>query len=660
MVLMYVTLFRKVMNMDLYKGYVPTKNKQCTMPFKGKSSDELMTLDQVKNLPEYAGILNDETILIDVDDSDQAEILMNMVEDLQLDCRVLQTSRGKHFLFRNKGVDQCYTHCKTAIGLTVDIKIGSKNSYEVLKTNGKDRFEEWNTDDQKYQDLPVWLLPVKTDTDLLNMSAGDGRNSALFGYELVLISAGLTKDETKETIRLINQYILKDPLSDRELETILRDDAFAKPVFFKGKTFLHNVFGDYLIHEMHIKRIKGYLHVYRDGIYVSGNRHIENAMQKIFPSMQARQRTEVLKYLEVMIPDDCDIESDANLIPFKNGVLDINTMNILPFNPDYIITNKIPWNYNPDAYSELADKTLDQWSCGDHEIRSLLEECIGYCFYRKNNLEKAFILTGSGANGKSTYLDVLRDILSKQNCSPLDLCEMGERFSTIMLSEKLANIGDDINMDFLGGKTLSLFKKIVSGNDIKAEGKNDPAKTIKPIAKLLFSANSVPKMATQGIKAIKRRLIIIPFNATFERYLEDGSDNPEFNNTLKSELTTQESIEYLIVLGVEGLKRVLNNADFSRSTKVQDEVDQFEKDNDLILQWLESVKDDEQSDVVTDYICRETLETIYVSYSAFCYERHLTPEIREMLSKDLQKRFKLESFRKTIDGRKYTMLRKIK
>lgn len=53
--------------MNLYKGYVPTKDKKSTMPFKGKTSKDLMTLEQVQDLPEYAGVLNDNTILIDVD-----------------------------------------------------------------------------------------------------------------------------------------------------------------------------------------------------------------------------------------------------------------------------------------------------------------------------------------------------------------------------------------------------------------------------------------------------------------------------------------------------------------------------------------------------------------------------------------------------------------
>ena len=146
--------------MNLYKGYVPTKDKKSTMPFKGKTSKDLMTLEQVKDLSEYAGVLNDNTILIDVDDGEQAELLMQIVEEQQLDCKVICTSRGKHFLFKNDGVQQCFTHVKVAIGLTVDVKVGSKTSYEVLKVNNEERFVEWDIEEGlEYQTLPKWLTP---------------------------------------------------------------------------------------------------------------------------------------------------------------------------------------------------------------------------------------------------------------------------------------------------------------------------------------------------------------------------------------------------------------------------------------------------------------------------------------------------------------------
>ena len=87
--------------MQLYKGFVPTKDKKCLMPFKNATSEELLSYEQVKGLPEYAGILSDDTILVDVDDMDQSMALLTIIETLGLKCRVYATSRGKHFLFKN-------------------------------------------------------------------------------------------------------------------------------------------------------------------------------------------------------------------------------------------------------------------------------------------------------------------------------------------------------------------------------------------------------------------------------------------------------------------------------------------------------------------------------------------------------------------------------
>ena len=97
---------------QLFKGYVPTKDKKCTMSFKGKTSDELLNLREAKDLDEFAGILNDNTVLIDMDDYETSEIMMQIVEDRQLACRVYETTRGKHFLFKNDGrIERNKTGC---------------------------------------------------------------------------------------------------------------------------------------------------------------------------------------------------------------------------------------------------------------------------------------------------------------------------------------------------------------------------------------------------------------------------------------------------------------------------------------------------------------------------------------------------------------------
>ena len=55
------------------------------------------------------------------------------------------------------------------------------------------------------------------------MDAGDGRNQALFNYILTLTSNDFSVDDTRECIRILNRFVLKEPLSDDELEVILRD-----------------------------------------------------------------------------------------------------------------------------------------------------------------------------------------------------------------------------------------------------------------------------------------------------------------------------------------------------------------------------------------------------------------------------------------------------
>lgn len=144
-----------------------------------------------------------------------------------------------------------------------------------MRFNGVDREIIQDCPEDEIQDLPKWLTPVKTNMKFLDMRAGDGRNQALFNYILTLQSEDFTKEEARETIRMINRYVLEDPLSDRELETILRDDAFKKPIFFKDKTFLFDKFAVYLKNNNHIVKINNQLHIYRDGIYVPGAMEIE-------------------------------------------------------------------------------------------------------------------------------------------------------------------------------------------------------------------------------------------------------------------------------------------------------------------------------------------------------------------------------------------------
>lgn len=630
-----------------FKGYVETKDKKCIEKFKNRT--DFKTYEQVKLLPEFAGILDEKTILVDIDDFEQSEILMNIVEELQLNCRVYETTRGKHFLFINAGVEKCFTHCKLAIGLTADIKVGVKSSYEVLKYNGEERkiiYDIYQEDGEEYQEIPKWLIPVKGKAEFMDMDAGDGRNQALFNYILTLQSADFEKEEAREVLRKINTYVLKEPLSDEELEVIMRDEAFNKPLFYKGTTFLFDKFAVFLKNNHHIIRLNGQLHMYKDGIYVSGQEEIEAVMIKHIPQLNRAKRQEVMAYLNILIRDNIK-PAPACVIAFRNGLYNVLTDSFAEFTPDVVITNKIPWDFNRQASSEVIDNMLDNVSCKDAEIRSLLEEIVGACMYRSNTLAggKAFILTGTGSNGKSTYLKTLSNLMSEKNISSLDLKKLGDRFSTVMMFGKLANIGDDISNEFV--TDTSLFKKVVTGETIDAEQKGQPKFDFKPFCKLLFSANNIPRMGKgSDSQAIMRRLVIVPFNAKFK------SDDPNFRPSIEEDLKGQESMEYLIQLGIQGLKRVLATKNFTTSDAIKQELQEYEERNNPLLMFVKDCEDEEFN------MQTEPTSLVYDRYKEFCLSESLQCLSKIEFSRQMVKTFGYQIVDKKIKGKKYRLFQK--
>lgn len=619
---------------NLFKGYVPTKDKKCMMKFKNAHPDELMTYEQVRGLDEFAGILNDDVILVDIDDLEQSEILMDIVEDLQLRCRVYKTTRGKHFLFLNDELDRGKTKTKVACGLdNVDMKVGRNNSYTILKFGGKERPIIYDIfEDEDYEAIPKWLYPIRTSVDFNKLGEGDGRNQALFNHILTLQSYDFSMDDARAAIRVMNDYILQDPLDENELETILRDDAFKKPMFYKKGQFLFDVFAKYLIATHHIKRIGGQLYVYKDGIYINGERMIEAEMVRLISNLNRAKRTEVLSMIDILVNKSEEI-SQANYIAFKNGIYDLDSGELLEFSPDIIVTNMIPWDYKQGAYSKLADRTLDKMACHDSEIRSLLEEGIGYCFYRRNEMRKSFILTGEKRNGKSTYLGMLEHLLGWENVAALDLKELGERFKTVELVGKLANIGDDIGDEFVANP--SIFKKLVSGDLITVEDKGAKGFKFANYSKLIFSANNIPRIKDKS-GAVIDRLVIIPFNHQFT------TDEPDYDAHIKYKLKQRDVMEYLIQIGLDGLRRVLDNQEFTHSEKVEKSILEYEENNNPILLFFKEAPKIEN----------EPTNRVYMKYSEFCIINGFTAMSKIEFSKQVKKYLGYKIIDKSISNKK--------
>lgn len=622
--------------MSFFRGFVRTKNKKCLEKFKNA---ELRTLDEVKDFPEYAGILANDAVLIDVDDEKDALKLLDIIEEEGVLCQVRKTTRGMHFFFKNDGkFEKCGTGVTLALGMKADIKVGLKASYSILKFDGKEREIIYDIlEDEAYSTPPVWLRAVHTNIDLAGVDEGGGRNEKLFRYIMPLQDAGFSKEEIIETLDIVNKYVFEKPLSNSEFETITRDESFETalvPSFYEGKQFLFDKFALYMIAQLHIKRINGQLHIYKDGCYEDGLKKIEAEIIQVLPQLSRAKRTEVLDYIDIVVQDETPM-ADAHLIAFNNGILNIVTGELTGFSPEIVITNRIGWDYRPNAKCELVDSTFKKLACGDAQIVALLEEMAGYCFFRRNELRKAFILTGGARGGKSTYIAMLMKMLGEENTSALDLKELGDRFKTAELFRKLANLGDDIGDDFIGD--TAVFKKLVSGDRLMAERKGQDPFSFSNFSKLIFSANALPRVKDRA-GAVIDRLIVIPFNAQFSK------DDPDYRPFIKYELCQRDAIERLICLGIEGLKRVLERNSFTVSDQVAKEMKEYNEFNNPILLFFKEVDGDE--------LCRESVAHWYGKYNEFCLSNQIQALSRIEFSRQLLREFEgLEIVRRRVNGK---------
>lgn len=600
----------------IFKGYLPLGGKDGKRPTEEyKDRTEFYSLSDVESLQGYGGVLKDEYIQIDIDDDEQFKTVLSIIDDLNIKTSVLQTSRGGHFYFKNTNVSGRRQGYHTPIEIKIDTGIGSQNAVIPLKIKGNER--KWLKESEDLDELPPWLYPVsrKQYVDFSKMEEGDGRNQTLFSYILVLQQAGLTKDEIRESIKIINRYILRQSISDNELNIILRDEAFLKESFYVKGKLQYEKLAKFLIQDHHVIKINGKLHIYKDGYYTSDIDEIERSMLQYIVNSTRSPRSEVMRYIELRAKEAK--MTTPTLLSVANGILNLETKQLLEFNPNYIIKNQIPVTYNPAAYSEVMDKTLNKICCNDKQLRKLIEEMIGYTLFRRNELGKCFILTGQGANGKSTLLDVIKTLLGKENISSVALNELSDRFRTFQLEGMLANIGDDISNSYI--EDNSTFKKLVTGETVNVERKGRDPFDFENYSKLIFSCNDIPRINDLS-DGLKRRIIFIPFNAVFSK------SDIDYDPFIIDKLLSNEALEYLLKIALEGLDRILYNREFTTPKQVNEAWEDYEKRNNPVLGFMEEGK-----------IENESTKEVYLQYQTYCHENGLKPLSRIAFSREICK-----------------------
>jgi putative DNA primase/helicase len=215
-------------------------------------------------------------------------------------------------------------------------------------------------------------------------------------------------------------------------------------------------------------------------------------------------------------------------------------------------------------------------------------------------MEKAMLLYGSGANGKSVLFDVVNALLGKENIENFSLSNLLEEHNRALIAHKLLNFGSEIN----AAKTRDEFKNLVSNEPIQARLKYGNSFTMTNYAKLAFNCNELPKDFDHQ-HAYFRRLLIIPFRVKIP---DAEQDSNLAQKIIKSELAGV--FNWIIA----GLKRLLKAEKFTDSKIVKETIATYKKESDSVAMFTE---DKNYRPSSSGYVL---LKTLYADYRMFCLE----------------------------------------
>lgn len=380
-----------------------------------------------------------------------------------------------------------------------------------------------------------------------------------------------------------------------------------------------------LVEENNLIKLDNLIYGYNGRCYQClTNTEIENLIHQVNKNLSEKQRKEILKKIYFEAPKK---EKDLEFISVKNGLINIADKEIRLYEhaPNIVTTFYIDYKYNPNAdYTDIICY-LNDLVCDDTSQLKILLEFLGYCLYPECFLRKALVIKGDYRNGKSKFLEVLKHFFGTDNCCSLDIQDIVSRFGLFGVMNKSINLGDDISDQYIGDD--SKFKKVIAGNDILLEQKGKDAFTYKPYAKHIFSCNTMPRFDDKT-GAIKDRLIFVIFPNVYS--VENGNLRP---NIVK-EMTTNENMEALLILALENLKEILNNNKFTYSHKSESCLNEFDKDNNPILYFIEEIE--ENSWLNEKAFNNMPVAEAYERYIKFCQNNGHKPLTKINFSKSIK------------------------
>jgi putative DNA primase/helicase len=313
-------------------------------------------------------------------------------------------------------------------------------------------------------------------------------------------------------------------------------------------------------------------------------------------------------------------DADPDILVCANGALMLSSRELLPHSRGHYATARVPYDYDPDATSEVWEKRvmgeLVAQNLGFGAMR-FFQEFAGYCLTVDTSHEIALWLHGRHGGGRSTILEGLRAMLgARAGLLSLSDIERSSFALTNLPGKTLVTAMEQPGGFLRGGGVLN---SIISGEPIQVDLKfRDPVE-ITPRAKIAWAMNELPRVGSPDDGLFRRvKILSIP-------EIPEEHRDPRIKEEVKA------SGAAILNWALEGLEELRKRGHFKIPDKVRTATEEFREDNDIVAAFLA-----EECLIGKDCSVRAT--SLYKAYKWWCDRHGHMPLNDTNLGRDLRGR----------------------
>ncbi len=261
-----------------------------------------------------------------------------------------------------------------------------------------------------------------------------------------------------------------------------------------------------------------------------------------------------------------------------NGLLDLRTGELRPHESGAMCAKLAPVAYDPEAKAPRWERFLQEVFAGDAELAEFVQRAVGYSLTGDTSEECLFLLHGNGANGKSTLLAVLQELLDDYACQA--------DFATFTADRERQALRNDLarlhgarlvvaSETSEGIRVSEAVVKSLTGRDrITARFLYKEHFEFQPVAKYWLAVNHRPRVRDTS-EAFWRRIRLVPFEVSFR-----GREDKRLRDTLRGELPG------VLAWAVRGCLEWQQRGDLDPPGRVLAATDSYRQEEDVLAQFI--------------------------------------------------------------------------